>query len=70
MYEPGQDVLVTFDGVECPGEVLEHTRGRVQARITIDPVTDHGDVTPMLGVQSIVNVRETDVRLPVEPDDD
>lgn len=69
MFELGQDVLVTFDGVEYPGEVLDHTRGRVQARISIDPVTDHGDLTPMLGVQSIVNVRENDVRLP-EPDDD
>ena len=70
MFQPGQDVVVSFDGVEYPGEVLDHTRGWVMARLPIDPVTDHGDVTPMLGMQSIVNVRETDVRLPAESGDE
>lgn len=64
MFEPGQDVLVTFDGEEYPGEVLEHHRGWCMARVSIDPDADHGDVTPMLGVRCIVNVREADVRLP------
>lgn len=62
MFEPGQDVVVTFDGVEYPGEVLNHTRGWVMAEVLIDPLSDHGDVTPMLGMRSTVNVRETDVR--------
>jgi hypothetical protein len=62
MFEPGQDVLVTFDGEEYPGEVLDHTRGWVMAKVMIDPLSDHGDVTPMLGLRSIVNVREADVR--------
>lgn len=61
-YEPGQDVIVTFDGEEYPGEVISQHHGRVMAKVLIDPVVDHGAVTSMLGVQSIVNVRETDVR--------
>lgn len=68
MYEPGQDVLVCFDGVEYPGEVLEHSKGWVQARICIDPLADHGDVTPMLGLRPIVNVRESDVQTADSPD--
>lgn len=65
MFKPGQDVLVTFDGEEYPGEVLDVHKGRVMARVLIDPVNDHGDCTPMLGLRSIVNVWESDVR-PVE----
>ena len=64
MLNAGQDVLVTFDGEEYQGEVLEHTRGWVMARILIDPTSDHGSASPMLGISPIVNVRETDVRLP------
>lgn len=63
MFEPGQDVLVTFDGEEYPGEVLDVHKGRVTARVLIDPLADHGDCTPMLGLRSLVNVRESDVRL-------
>ena len=64
MLDAGQDVLVTFDGEEYQGEVLEHARGWVMARILIDPTSDHGSASPMLGILPIVNVRETDVRLP------
>lgn len=64
MFSPGQDVFVTFDGEEYQGEVLENTRGWVMARVLVDPNTDHGRVTPMLGLSPIVNVRESDVRLP------
>lgn len=66
MFEPGQDVLVTFDGEEYPGEIIDHSKGWVMARVCIDPLSDHGEVTPMLGVRCIVNVRESDVREPVD----
>lgn len=62
-YQQGQDVIVTFDGEEYPGEVISEQHGRVMARVLIDPVVDHGMVTSMLGIQSIVNVKATDVRL-------
>lgn len=63
-FNPGQDVIVTFDGEEYPGEVIEQRHAWVMARVLIDPVVDHGRVTSMLGVQSVVNVRVSDVRLP------
>lgn len=62
MFEPGQDVWVTFDGEEYVGEVLDHHHGRVVARVLIDPLSDHGEVTAMLGLRPIVNVRQSDVR--------
>lgn len=61
-YEPGQDLIVFFDGEEYRGEFISQHHGRVMAKVLIDPVVDHGTVTSMLGVQSIVNVRDTDVR--------
>lgn len=66
MFSPGEDVIVVFDGEEYPAEVIEHRRGRVMARALIDPNADHGAVTAMLGLKSIVNVSETDVRLAEE----
>lgn len=63
MFSPGEDVVVVFDGEEYPGEVIEHRHGRVLARALIDPNADHGVVSSMLGLPSIVNVCETDVRL-------
>lgn len=65
MFRPGQDVMVVFDGEEYPGEVIEHTHGWVMARVQIDPIADHGDVSAMLGLPSVVNVRQGDVR-PIE----
>ena len=70
MFSSGQDVLVTFDGEEYQGEVIESNRGWVMARVLIDPNSDHGSVSPMLGIAPIVNVREGDVRLPEAADRD
>ena len=64
VFSAGQDVVVTFDGEEYVGEVIEHQRGWVTARVLIDPLTDHGRISPMLGATAIVNVRESFVRLP------
>lgn len=64
MFKVGQDVIVTFDGEDYPGEVLEVARGWVTARICVDPLADHGELlTPMLGPRTIVNVRESFVQL-------
>lgn len=62
MFKTGQDVIVEFDGEDCPGEVLEVRNGWVLARVIIDPVTDFGAITARLDPVSQVMVRERDVR--------
>jgi hypothetical protein len=62
MFDPGQDVIVTFDGVECPGEVIEVKHGWILAKVLIDPNSDHGGISPTLSPVSQVMVREGDVR--------
>lgn len=62
MFSPGDDVLVTFDGEECPGEVIENRNGWILARVMIDPVADFGSLTPRLSPVSQVMVRDKDVR--------
>ena len=64
MFEAGQDVVVSYQGEECLGEVIESHHGWVLARVVIDPVTDWGDdLSPILSPVSQVMVRERDVRL-------
>jgi hypothetical protein len=62
MFDPGQDVVVTFDGEDCPGEVIENRSGWVLAKVLIDPMTDHGRMSASLSPVSEVMVRERDVR--------
>jgi hypothetical protein len=62
MFDPGQDVVVTFDGEDCPGEVIENRSGWVLAKVLIDPMTDHGRMSSALSPVSEVMVRERDVR--------
>jgi len=59
---PGDDIIVDFDGAEHPGEVVTHRNGWVRARILIDPVFDYGSITPRLAPISEVCVRESHVR--------
>ena len=56
-------VIVTFDGLEHPG-VVESKMGKgwVRCRIRIDPAADYGAKTASLGVESVVCVRESDIR--------
>lgn len=63
MFDPGEDVVVTFDGEECQGEVIENRNGWILARIIIDPTSDYGPQTPRMSPVSQVMVREKDVRL-------
>lgn len=62
MFDPGQDVVVNFDGEDCQGEVIESQHGWVLARVLIDPMIDHGGMSPTLSPVSQVMVRERDVR--------
>jgi hypothetical protein len=63
IFNLGQDVVVTFDGLEHPG-IIEQPMGKgwVRCRIRIDPDADYGAITPRLGVESVVCVRETDIK--------
>jgi hypothetical protein len=62
MFNPGQDVVVTFDGEDCPGEVIDNRNGWVLAKVLIDPMTDHSPMNSSLSPVSEVMVRERDVR--------
>lgn len=62
-YLPGQDVIIEFDGVEHRAEVLEHRPAGVIVLMETDPLTDYGNVTPMMSPQQTVCVRESKVRL-------
>lgn len=59
---PGDDVIVDFDGAEHAGEVITHRNGWIRARILIDPLGDYGSITPRLAPISEVCVRDTHVR--------
>ena len=63
MIRPGDDVIVSFDGEDCVGEVVEVRGGWFLCRVLIDPVTDFGAISPRLDPVSLVMVRDKDVRL-------
>ena len=61
-YRPGDDVIVTFDGIEHAGEVEKVEHGWIHCRIAIDIAGDYGSITPRLAPQSTVCVRRDYVR--------
>lgn len=61
-YKPGTDVIVTFDGQESPGVVLNHLRGYVMAQMEPDPEWDYGYLSSRLAPRSTVCVQERYVR--------
>lgn len=61
-FQPGQDVIVEFDGIEHRAEVLEHKHGTVMALMQIDTLNDYGSGTDRLAPQQTVCVAETRVR--------
>lgn len=69
MFEPGQDVVVTLDGVEHPGEVIEASKGWVLTKVSIDMENDYGSLSDRLDPQSLFMVRDTNVRPMNEPAD-
>lgn len=62
-FSAGDDVLVKFDGIIHPGEVVSHDRGWVTAILATDPVADYGGITTWLSPRSLVCVREAFVRM-------
>lgn len=63
-FKSGDDVIVTFDGHESPGEVISHSGVYVMCRIAIDPEVDYGSLTSRLPIYSYTCVKESDVRYP------
>lgn len=47
-YRPGDDVIIDFDGLEHPAEVLNHSGGWVMAMMRPDPTADYGAGTSRL----------------------
>ena len=62
-FNPGDDVIVDFDGLDHQGEVVRDERGWVFCRIVIDINADYGSVGPRLDPHATVCVPESRVRL-------
>jgi hypothetical protein len=58
----GQDVIVTFDGVEHQGHIEKIETGWIHCRIAIKAAEDYGSISARLSPHSTVCVRESDVR--------
>lgn len=61
--KPGDEVVVFFDGLEHQG-VFDSAMGKgwVRCRIRIDPEADYGSITARLTPETVVCVRESEVR--------
>jgi len=67
-FQPGDDVVVTFDGNESPGEVISVSavNGYIMCRILADPEADYGSLNSWMPHMPTVCVREKDLRYPAE----
>lgn len=61
-YKPGQDIIVTFDGIEHQGHIERIDHGWIHCRIAIQEIADYGSITPRLAPHSTVCVRAAQVR--------
>lgn len=63
-YQPGDDVLVDFDGRETRGEILSVSAktGYVLCNVIIDPAWDYGSITARLAPVSTVAVRPNQLK--------
>ena len=61
-FQPGDDVIIDFKGVDVPGEVMRQSNGWVMAVVTIDPEADWGSEGPRLDPQSTICVPDGRVR--------
>lgn len=44
-FQPGDDIIIDFDGIEHPAEVLDHRAGWILAMMRPDPLADYGSGT-------------------------
>lgn len=61
-FQPGDDVIVDFGGLEHPGEVLHQSSGYVMVKILSDPNADYGSISSMMDPEPTVAVKESKVR--------
>ena len=61
-FSVGQDVIVTFDGVEHQGHIEKIESGWIHCRIAIKAAEDYGSISAQLSPQSTVCVRESEVQ--------
>lgn len=61
-YQRGQSVIVTYMGVDHPGEIRNISGGDVLCKIARDPEVDYGGITDALGLYFYANVHESDVK--------
>jgi hypothetical protein len=61
-FQPGDDVIIDFKGVQVPGEVMRQSNGWVMAIVAIDPETDWGSEGPRLDPRSTICVPDGRVR--------
>jgi len=61
-FQPGQDIVVDFKGIDVPGEVIHESHGWVMALVDIDAETDWGSQGPNLDPRSTICVPLTRVR--------
>ena len=61
-FQPGEDIVVDFKGVDVPGEVLRESNGWVMAVVAIDPEGDWGSDGPRLDPRSTICVPVSRVR--------
>lgn len=60
---PGDDVVVDFDGAEFPGEILKvEQSGYVLCRVHVDPMWDFGSASSRVMPEQVVAVRRGRVR--------
>lgn len=63
-WKHGDDVIVTFCGLDHRGEWIGTTGKYVLTRILIDPLYDYGEMGPRLAPISYVCVEPSDIRGP------
>jgi hypothetical protein len=62
-YQPGQDIIIEFDGIDHRAHVIEHRHGTVMAVMQTDPAADYGSGTDRMAPQQTVCVAEHKVKL-------
>ena len=61
-FQPGDDAVIDFDGVEVPAEVIRQSNGWVMAIAAIDGDQDWGSIGPRLDPRSTICVPESRVK--------
>jgi len=61
-FQPHDDVIIDFDGINVPAEVIKQSNGWVMAVAAIDGTHDWGSISPRLDPRSTICVPESRVQ--------